>query len=141
MVRFGHVAIRIKKVEEMLDFYCKGLGFEDTFRINNDDGSLRIVYIHISNGQYLELCLGGETRPEFDDLKSIGTRHICFTVENIENSKKEMEERGVKFDSSILDTRDHNKNLWLFDPDGNKIEIVQIQPGSPQKKFEQVNKL
>src|SRR3989344_4165094 len=127
-MRFGHVAIRVKDIVKMLDFYCNGLEFKEAFRINNDDGSLRIVYLHISEGQYLELCLGGEERPSFDDSKSIGVRHISFTVENLVKSKKEMEKRGVVFDSDILDTRDHNKNVWLYDPEGNKLEIVQTQP-------------
>ena len=135
-MRFGHVALRVKNIDKMLEFYCNGLGFKEAFRINNDDGSLRIVYLHISEGQYLELCLGGEERPSFDDSKSIGVRHISFTVENLVKSKKEMEKRGVLFDSDILDTRDYNKNIWLFDPEGNKLEIVQTQPDSPHYKFE-----
>lgn len=140
-MRFGHVAIRVKDVDKMLKFYCKGMGFKEAFRINNIDGSLRIVYLHVSEGQYLELCLGGDERPVFDDGKNIGVRHISFTVDDLINTKKEMEERGVKFDSEILNTLDHNINAWLFDPEGNKLEIVQIQPDSPHKKFEESLKL
>ena len=140
-MKFGHVAIRVNDIDKMLDFYCKGLGFKEAFRINNDDGSLRIVYVHISDGQYLELCLGGRERPVFDDSKNIGVRHISFTVDDLVKSKKEMEKRGVVFDSDILDTRDHNKNVWLFDPEGNKLEIVQTQPDSPHYKFEKSIKL
>ncbi len=135
-MRFGHVAIRVKDIDKMSEFYSNGLGFEEAFRIKNDDGSLRIVYLHISEGQYLELCLGGEDRPSFDDSKSVGVRHISFTVDDLAKTKKEMEQRGVVFDSDILDTRDHNKNVWLFDPEGNKLEIVQTLPNSPHYKFE-----
>ncbi len=139
-MRFSHVAIRVKDIDKMLEFYCKGLGLTEAFRINNEDGSLRIVYVHISEGQYLELCLGGEERPVFDDKKSIGARHICFTVEDLAKEKTEMENRGVVFDSEILNTWDHNINIWLFDPEGNKIEIVQTMPESPHYKFEETLK-
>lgn len=135
-MRFNHVAIRVKNIEEMLKFYCDGLGLKEAFRINNDDGSLRIVYLHISDKQYLELCLGGDIRPEFDDLKSLGTRHICFTVDDIDQSKKEMEKRGVVFDSDIMKLRDNNLTAYLFDPEKNKIEIVQTCLDSPHHKFE-----
>jgi len=136
IMKFGHVAIRVSDIEKMLKFYCHGLGFSEAFRIQNDDGSLRIVYVHISDGQYLELCLGGEgKRPDFDDKKSVGMRHISFTVENLENYKNEAEGRGVKFDSEILDSRDYNKNVWLFDPEGNKLEIVETGKESPHFKF------
>jgi catechol 2,3-dioxygenase-like lactoylglutathione lyase family enzyme len=139
-MRFGHVAIRVKDVDKMLDFYCRGLGFDEAFRINNDDGSLRIVYLHISDGQYLELCLGGDARPGFDDQKSLGVRHISFTVEDLAKLKKEVEKRGVVFDSEILKLRDNNLTVFLFDPEGNKLEIVQTQPDSPHKKFENSQK-
>jgi len=136
-MRFGHVAIRVVDINKALEFYSNGLGFKEAFKIQNDDGSLRIVYVHISEGQYLELCLGGEgKKPMFDDQKSIGIRHISFTVEDLKIFKKDAENRGVVFDSDMLDTRDHNKNVWLFDPDGNKLEIVETRPESPHHAFE-----
>jgi len=136
-MRFGHLALRVKDIDKMLDFYCRGLGLQEAFRINNDDGSLRIVYLYISEGQYLELCLGGDERPVFDDQKSVGVRHISFTVDDLEKTKKEMEGRDVIFDSEILKLRDNNLTVFLFDPDGNKLEIVQTQPDSPHKNFEE----
>lgn len=139
-MRFGHVALRIKDIDKMLDFYCRGLGLEEAFRINNDNGSLRIVYLHISDGQYLELCLGGEGRPDFDDQKSLGVRHISFTVDDLEKFKKEAEGREVVFDSEILKLKDNNLTVYLFDPEGNKLEMVQTQPDSPHKKFEETLK-
>lgn len=135
-MRLGHVAIRVKDIERMLDFYCRGLGLSEAFRINNEDGSLRIIYIHVSEGQYLELCLGGEERPKFDDQKSLGVRHVSFTVADLAKYKKEVEDRGVVFDSEILKLRDNNLTVFLFDPEGNKLEIVETQPESPHKKFE-----
>lgn len=135
-MRFGHNAIRVKNIDNMLQYYVDGFGFEEAFRIMNDDGSLRIVYLHISDGQYLELCLGGDKRPKFDDSKSLGLRHIAFTVEDLAKTKKEMESRGVVFDSEILNMKDKNLAAYLFDPEGNKIELVQTGPESPQFKFE-----
>lgn len=135
-MRFNHIALRIKNLDKMLEFYCNGLGFKEAFRINNDDGSLRIIYLHISDGQYLELCLGGEIKLGFDDQKSVGVRHVCFTVDDLVKSKLEMENRGVAFDSEILEMRDNNLAVYLFDPDGNKIEIVETGKDSPQYKFQ-----
>lgn len=135
-MKFGHIAIRVKDINKMLDFYCKGLELKEAFRLNNDDNSLRIVFVHISGGQYLELCLGGEgEKHSFDDRKDVGVRHISFTVPDLKKFKKDAEERGVTFDSEILDTTDGNINIWLYDPEGNKLEIVQILLDSPQYEF------
>lgn len=140
-MRFGHIALRIKDEKKMLDYYTKGFGFEEAFRIMNNDGTPRIVYLHISNGQYLELCLGGSDTPDFDDKKSVGVRHFCFTVDDIRKTKMELEQRGVVFDSEILKMKDKNLAAYLFDPDGNKIEIVQIQKESPHFEFEKSLKI
>lgn len=120
----------------MLSFYCDKLGFEEAFKILNDDGSLRIVYVHISDGQYIELCTNGEAKPAFDDKKDLGMRHFCFTVDDIEQTRKDLTAKGVNFDSPILEMRDNNLAMYLFDPEGNKIEIVETGKDSPQYLFQ-----
>lgn len=140
-MRFNHIALRVKNIEPMLSFYCQKLGFEEAFRIFNDDGSLRIVYIHISENQYLELCVGGLKRTSFDDQKDLGFRHICFTVDDIATTRKNLINKGVIFDSEILSMRDNNLAMYLFDPEENKIEIVQTGNSSPQFRFQREMKM
>jgi len=135
-MKFNHIALRIKDIDNMLDFYCTKLGLAEAFRIHNDDGSLRIVYLHISDGQYLELCLGGSNRPKFDDQNDLGVRHICFVVDDIQKTRRELLAAGVLIDSPILTMRDHNLAMYLFDPEQNKIEIVQTSVDSPKFGFE-----
>lgn len=139
-MRFNHIALRVSNIEEMLDFYCNKLGFQEAFRISNDDGSLRIVYVHISEGQYLELSLNGEDRPPFDDQKDIGFRHICFTVDDVQTTRETLINKGVVFDSEILAMRDQNLAMYVFDPEKNKIEIVQTSDNSPQHTFQEKNR-
>lgn len=134
-MQFGHVAFRVKNSDSMLDFYTRQLGLKEAFRIFNDDGSLRIVYIHISDGQFLELCLGGSERSAFDDQTTVGFRHLCLTVTDLAATKQTWEARGVVFDSEILLMKDHNLAAFVRDPDGNKLEIVQLMPESPQFSF------
>lgn len=138
-MKFAHIAIRVKEIEKIVDYYVNGWGFKEAFRINNDDGTLRLVYINISDDQYLEICTDGENRPEFDDKKDLGFRHICFYCDDIVKTRKEMEDRGVVFDSEISKSRDNNLFSFLFDPEGNKLELVQIFEDSPQYKFINTN--
>jgi len=121
----------------MFNFYCKKLGLQEAFRIFNDDGSVRIIYLHISNGQYLELCLGGQKPFVRDDKENLGVRHVCFIVDDLKKTKEDLEAKDVVFDSEILSLRDNNLACYLSDPEGNKIELMQVQPGSPYKKFEE----
>lgn len=103
----GHIALRVRDIDSMLKYYTYGLGLVEAFRINNDDGSLRIIFLHIS-----------------------------FIVEDINTFKLEAESRGVIFDSEILKLRDNNLTLFLFDPEGNKLEIVETSKDSPHYMFE-----
>lgn len=135
-MKFNHIALRVQDMDAMLDFYCKKLGFEEAFRIFNDDGSLRIVYVHISDHQYIELCNKGTQKPAFDDQIDVGFRHICFVVEDIQATCSELEKKGVAFDSEIMNMRDNNQAMYLFDPEKNKIEIVQTGKESPQFAFQ-----
>ena len=136
-MRLNHIAFRVRNIEKMMAFYCEQLGFTKAFDILNDDGTLRIVYIHISDGQYLELCLNGAKRPDFDDQTDMGVRHICFTVADIQATRADLLSKGVVFDSEVLHMRDENLAMYLFDPEKNKIEIVQTGKNSPQFKFEE----
>lgn len=134
-MKVHHIALRVNNLELMKAFYCQKLGFTEAFSILNDDGSVRIVYVHIADNQYLELCANGTTRPEFDDTSSVGFRHICFEVEDIQRTYDELTKQGVHCDSEILNMRDHNQAFYVFDPEHNKIEIVEIGPHSPQAAF------
>jgi catechol 2,3-dioxygenase-like lactoylglutathione lyase family enzyme len=66
------------------------------------------VYVHISDGQYLELCLNGSNPRDFNDQTDLGVRHICFTVEDIQKTYHELTQKGVVFDSEILNMCDKN---------------------------------
>ncbi len=96
------------------------------------------MYLHIADGQYLELCTNGADRPIFDDQKSLGVRHICFEVENIHETRLKLISQGVSIDSEILTMKDANLAMYLFDPEHNKIEIIQTSPDSPQFKFQEM---
>ncbi|MDJ1637701.1 VOC family protein [Rhizobium rhizogenes] len=50
----GHVAVSVKDIERSLDFYVNKLGFEEMFRLEQD-GRLWIVYLRITDTQYLEI--------------------------------------------------------------------------------------
>lgn len=51
----GHVAIKVRDVEKTLRFYRDSLGFREMLRLFHDDGSLFLVYLRITDTQYLEI--------------------------------------------------------------------------------------
>ena len=55
----GHVAIKVKDLDRSLDYYVNKLGFPEMMRLRKDDGSVWLVYLRITDEQYLEVFPGG----------------------------------------------------------------------------------
>lgn len=129
---FGHVAYVVEDLEESLHFYCDVLGFEKVFTLENDDGSPWLVYIQVGDGQFIELFPSDE-----GDEKSrgkIGYDHLCLEVEDIEEIAQKMRNEGVELDSEPTKGEDGNYQCWVKDPDGNRIEFMQMMPDSLQNQ-------
>ena len=43
-------------------------------------------------------------------------------------------DKTVEFFQNVSGWKSLNKNLWLYAPDGNKIELMMLDPDSPQSK-------
>jgi lactoylglutathione lyase len=121
----GHVAIRAKDIDASLEFYTKRLGFPEMLRLHYDDGSLFLIYLRITDEQYLELFPEGvgTTAP---GRETVGLNHICLTVSDIDRTVVELSEAGVSLSRPLKIGADGNRQLWIEDPDGNRIEIMEM---------------
>jgi lactoylglutathione lyase len=129
----GHVAFKVNDLPKSLDFYAK-LGFPEFLRLTEKDGQPWIAYLRITDDMYLELFPGGDggkaTGPEHT-----GVHHLCLTVDDIEATQKHLESVGLSFVSPLDPTRrgvDRNRGAWIHDPDGNRIEIMEMAPNCLQ---------
>ncbi|ACM27847.1 VOC family protein [Rhizobium rhizogenes] len=120
----GHVAVSVKDIERSLDFYVNKLGFEEMFRLEQD-GRLWIVYLRITDTQYLELFPDavGDSAPPF---ANVGFNHLCLEVDDIDGAIVELTGKGVALTSEKQLGVDHNYQAWIADPEGNRIELMQL---------------
>ncbi len=129
----GHVAVRVADIDRSLAFYTGRLGFPEMLRLHRDDGSLWLVYLRVTDEQYLELfpdARGGRAPPE----DANGLNHLCLTVGDIEAAIAGLVERGVPLLRPLKRGADGNRQAWIEDPDGNRIELMQMMPGSLQEQ-------
>lgn len=130
----AHIAITVEDMNKSIDFYCRVLGFKKAFEIADPNtGSPWIVYVSIGNGQFVELFYNGET-PNPWDIKQRGFSHLCFEVEDIHQIAKQIEDSGYILDKQPKFGVDNNWQCWTRDPDGVRIEMMQLGDDSPQKR-------
>lgn len=128
----GHVAIRVKEIRRTLDFYVNRLGFAEMMRLERD-GRLWIVYLRITDDQYLEIFPDG-VGDDVPARDALGYNHLCLTVADIDQSLRELAAAGVPLDQPKKMGADNNYQAWIVDPDGHRIELMQMAPDSRQLK-------
>ena len=118
MVRgIGHAAFNVKDMKKTVAFYENTLGFKKAFDIPRPEtGEPWIVYVYGGGGQFIELFYGA-------------------TKDDIQEAWQKIVDTGAPQDDPPKQGADFNWQCWTHDPDGIKIELMQISEESPQMKF------
>ena len=126
----SHFAITCKDIDKSVDFYTRILGLPEAFRMNNDDGTLWMIYIKTGRDDFIELFTEGGLSP---DIPRAGFRHLCLWVDDIETTLHDLKARGLDVDPDGIRTgRTRCRQYFIADPDGVRIELMQLMPGSRQ---------
>ena len=130
----AHLAVTVKDMKKSLDFYTRVLGFKKAFEIPNPEtGKPWIEYLYVGNGQFVELFYDGtKDNPWSGELR--GFNHICLQVDDIHSVVEHVKKEGVEITSGPMQGCDFNWQAWIMDPDGIRIEFMQIDKQSPHYK-------
>ena len=128
---YAHVAIKVLDLDKSLDFYVNKLGFAEMMRLHNKDGSTWLVYLRITDTQYLEVFPGaeGDRAPGWN---ANGMNHMCLESDDVAALVKELENVGIPLLMPLKLALDGNWQAWIEDPDGNRIELMQMDKNSLQ---------
>jgi lactoylglutathione lyase len=124
----AHSAFRVHNLEISLAFY-ELLGLKESFRLNHDDGSVMLVYLHIGADRFLELFPGGPLENPQNSFM-----HICLASDSLVEDVEMLRSKGVKIEIEPKMGLDLNMQAWISDPDGNPIELMQLSEASPQRQ-------
>ena len=126
----AHVALKVRDLDRSLDFYVNRLGFPEMMRLDKPDGSpgVWLVYLRITDTQYLEIFPEGEgdRAPGWNDT---AINHICLGVDDLDATLAFLEGVGIPLLLPKKQAVDGNWQAWIEDPDGNRIELMQMMPG------------
>jgi catechol 2,3-dioxygenase-like lactoylglutathione lyase family enzyme len=126
VVMMNHVGINVPNIPQAVTYYTDKLGYKEAFRLLDDKGQPRLVYMQISKTTFLELQASGADRPA-------GFTHYGLHVENMEEVIKMFRGRGLTVsDISPSDTKAKIANIT--DPYMGRIELAEITPESMHQK-------
>ena len=125
----GHLAFAAHDLDRTLAFYAR-LGIHEAFRLNRENGTLLLVYLHVAGDRFIEVFPGG---PEPMQDRPGSFMHVCLVVDNIKPLIEELRAAGVPIFREVSLGLDHNFQAWVHDPDGNAIEFMQLSEDSPQR--------
>ncbi|MBS4218348.1 VOC family protein [Bacillus sp. FJAT-49711] len=125
----AHIAFVVSDMDKSLHFYSNILGFKKIYELPDDSGNPWLIYLKVRDGQFIELFYGGERR--YTNANAAGFEHYCFEVDDIYEMSNLLEKNGV-LDVKPNQGKDYNFQCWAKDPDGNRIEFMQIDSRSPQ---------
>ena len=127
----SHAAVRVRSMQDSIRYYTQVLGLREAFRMYGEDGSLSTVYLFLAPGQYLELFSGG-TREGSTGSDMIGFCHLCLMTRDIHQAYEAVRKAGGPLDSEIRRGKSLCWMFWTHDPDGTRIEVMEMPPESLQ---------
>src|SRR5678816_3612687 len=122
VVMMNHVGINVPNVAEAVTYYTQKMGYKEAFRVNDEKGQVRLVYMQISKNTFLELNPANAQRPA-------GFTHYGLHVDNAAEAVARFRKSGVTVsDTNTSDTKAILANIT--DPYMGRIELAELTPES-----------
>ena len=122
VVMMNHVGINVPNIPEALTYYTEKMGYREAFRLNDNNGQPRLVYMHISKNTFLELQQANAQRPA-------GFTHYGLHVENVADAVAAFRNNGIRVsDTNTSATKAILANIT--DPYMGRIELAELPPES-----------
>ena len=121
LVGLNHVGINVPDMDEALAYYTETLGFPEAFRVLDDQGQPRLVYVQISKNTFVEL------QPARD--RPTGVSHFGIHVENMVAATAMFKQQGA----TVSEIRNSDTGAILSnitELNGLRIELAELPPES-----------
>ena|SRR5471032_2282446 len=125
VVGVNHIGMNVPNVEAAVAYYTKTLGFPEAFRVNDDKGQPRLVYVQVSKNTFIEIQPGPGPA---------AINHVGIVVDDMGAATTMFKERGAKIGeiNRGSDTKAILNNIT--DPNGLRIELAELPPNSMHRQ-------
>ena len=121
-MKYLHTMVRIKDIDESLDFYVNKLGLKEKRRVNNEKGRYTLIFLAAENSYektgLLELTYNWDPE-KYEGGRNFG--HLAYSVKNIYETCEKLMEGGIIINRPPRD----GHMAFVRSPDGISIEILQ----------------
>ena len=126
-MRYLHTMVRVRDIDESLDFYCNKMGMQEVRRLESEAGRFTPIFLAASedveavkNGQAPALELTYNWDPEdYQGGRNFG--HLAYEVDDIYETCAKLQAAGVTINRPPRDGR----MAFVRSPDNISIELLQ----------------
>ena len=131
-MKYLHTMVRIRNINESLNFYCDQLGLIEVNRIENQEGRFTLIFLaapndvesaHLEKAPLLELTYNWPDEDGNEQGYTSGRNfgHLAFRVDDIYETCRLLQEKGV-----VINRPPRDGNMaFIKSPDGISIELLQ----------------
>jgi catechol 2,3-dioxygenase-like lactoylglutathione lyase family enzyme len=144
-----HTGFNVSNMDQSLEFYRDWLGLEVTRdfvfegemldKLGGIPGSkAHLVFLENGDGRHflelVEWLSPAGTPPDSTPINDVGVSHLGLRIDNADRFYEELSSKGIRFTSPPVVREnatypDVQKICFLQDPDGNRLELLELAPG------------
>lgn len=155
IMNISHVALNVRNMKPVLDFYCDGLGMKKQFTLYYGDlleyalkqaGEKELsekekkkiemmklikdrpwlVYLKLQDRQFIELFYSYEEKEEITSRDGYyGYQKVGYEVKNIEDYYRKLLDKGIVMEQPLAQSADYSMEFVVKDPEGNRIHFIE----------------
>lgn len=135
-MRYLHTMVRVRDIDESLDFYVNKLGLEEIRRKENEKGRFTLIFLAApadKEGAETERAPELELTYNWDPETYTGGRnfgHLAYMVDDIYAACKKLQDKGVTINRPPRD----GHMAFIKSPDGISIELIQKGESLPPQE-------
>ena len=120
-IKYLHTMVRVKNIEQSLEFYCNLLGLKEIRRKNSEEGKFTLVFLAAPKQEEVcvELTYNWNSTENYTEGRNFG--HLAFEVENIYQICEKLQKAGIVINRPPRDGR----MAFIRSPDNISIELLQ----------------
>jgi lactoylglutathione lyase len=135
-MRYLHTMVRVKDLDQALDFYCAKLGLQEVNRQVNEKGRYTLVFLaapedvdlaHERKAPLVELTYNWDSE-DYAGGRNFG--HLAYRVDDIYAACQRLMEGGVTINRPPRD----GHMAFVRSPDGISIELLQAGQALPPQE-------